>query len=110
MEVGYCRWLKGFCLLHLGKWEPLKGLKKRKARLAFSYKRISVVAVLRMNKTQHVRHLAQCMAHPKHLVIITAAIISDGNVIIDIITIIIIIIYFDVDAASNSLITMRQMQ
>lgn len=110
MEVGLCRWLKGFCPLHLGKWEPLKGLKKRKARPAFSYKRISVVAVLRMNKIQHVRHLAQCMAHREHLVIITATIISDGNVIFVIITIIIIIIYFDVDAASDPLNTMRQMQ
>ena len=39
-----------------------------------------------------------------------ASIISDGNIIIVINTIIIVIIYFDVDAASNSLITKRQMQ
>jgi len=63
-----------------------------------------------MSKIQHVRHLAQCVAHRKHLVIITATIISDGNVIIIVITIIILITYFDVDAVSISLIATRQMQ
>lgn len=94
--VGLCRLSRR--LLHLGKCEPLKGFKKRRARSGFSFKRISVVAVLRMN-------LAEYMVHCKNLVIIAATIISDGNTII-----FIIIIYFDVDGASDSLITMRQMQ
>lgn len=78
LNTEHCRLQKGLCLGQCLKWKPVMSVEKRWTKSDYSFQRISVDIVLRVNKLlQHVRYLVD-MAHGKHFVIDNSC-TSDGG-------------------------------